>query len=103
MLKNVSGTTQTDSSITITVELSSGFLIKYNSSGIAHWVTFIDGTGADFGIYVTLDSSNNIYLSGLYTSTSAVTIKNVSGITQVNSSVTLQIASSTSTYLVKYI
>jgi hypothetical protein len=102
-LKNVSGNTQTNSSITLPLTTSvSVFLVKYDSSGLAQWATYLDGTAADVGYSLAIDSSNNLYMSGVYTSSSAVTLKNVSGNTQTNSSITLPSTSSNAVFLVKY-
>ena len=45
-----------------------GFVVKYNSSGVAQWGRWLDGTSVDVGYSITSDSNGNIYVTG-YTST----------------------------------
>ena len=40
------------------------FLVKYNSSGIKQWTKQLGTSSDDFGIGVTTDSSDNIYVTG---------------------------------------
>ena len=104
-VKNVSGNTQTDSSITLPITTGGSvatILIKYNSSGTALWATYLDGTSTDTGYALAIDSSDNIYITGVYNSTANVTIKNVSDNTQTNTSITLPITLSTAAFLIKY-
>jgi hypothetical protein len=102
-LQDVSGTTQKASTILLpTAPSASAFLVKYNTSGVAQWATCIDGTGSDIGYGIAIDSTNNIYITGQYISTTLVTLKNVNGTGQVNSSITLPISSSSACFLVKY-
>jgi hypothetical protein len=96
-LKNANGT---NSSVVLPIAISSaGFLVKYDSSGTVVFGTTIDETSTDIGYGVTTDSLNNVYITGQYTSSSAVTLKNANG---TNSSVVLPIASSTACFLIKY-
>lgn len=53
--------------------LSEMFIVKYNSSLIAQWSTRIGGTGEEEGSSVAVDSSQNVYVTGYYTS-SAITL-----------------------------
>jgi copper(I)-binding protein len=55
-----------------------GFLIKYDSSGVAQWATQIAGSGSDIGYGVSVDGSGNVYVTGQYAS-SPVTIFNNGG------------------------
>ena len=101
ILKNASGISQVNSDITLPSSLlNAAFIVKYNSSGVAQWATSIDGTGNDIGNSITLDSDNNIYVTGGYNSTSTITLKNASGISQVNSDITLPAANAA--FIVKY-
>jgi uncharacterized delta-60 repeat protein len=60
----VTGTTES------TGDGSSDFLIvKYNSSGVIQWQRTLGGTGDEFGWSVAIDSSDNVYLTGLTEST----------------------------------
>jgi hypothetical protein len=54
------------------------FIVKYNSSGIGQWATRIAGTADDTGNSITVDSNNNIIVTGYYSS-SPVTIYNTPG------------------------
>ena len=40
------------------------FLVKYNSSGTKQWTQQFGSTSPDYGYGVTVDSSNNIYVTG---------------------------------------
>ena len=51
------------------------FIVKYDTSGLAQWATTIAGTGSDQGYSIATDSTG-VYLTGFYTSTSAVTLNN---------------------------
>jgi hypothetical protein len=61
-------------------------LIKYNSSGIAQWYSRCAGTGADSAWSVSVDSSDNVILTGLYTGLVTITNSNASTYTTFNSS-----------------
>ena len=54
------------------------FVVKYNSSGVGVWATRIAGTADDTGNSITVDSNNNIIVTGYYNS-SPVTIYNTPG------------------------
>jgi hypothetical protein len=83
-----------NNSITLPItSFGAAFLVKYDANGLAQWATKIDGTGNDNGNYVTTDSIGNVYISGSYTSTSAVSL---------NNSITLPLVSSSAAFLVKY-
>jgi hypothetical protein len=112
-LKSANGNTQVNSLITLPATLPStasfsvaAFLIKYNSSGQVQWATCIDGNSTSYesGTGITLDSSNNIYISGVHQSFSTITLKSASGNSQIDSSVTLPpIAGGfTASFLIKY-
>ena len=40
------------------------FLVKYNSSGTKQWTIQLGSSSVDCGIGVTVDSSDNIYVTG---------------------------------------
>ena len=40
------------------------FLVKYNSSGVKQWTKQFGTSGSDFGYGVTVDSSDNLYVTG---------------------------------------
>ncbi len=54
------------------------FVVKYNTSGVCQWASFLDGASADQGRDITVDVSGNIYISGS-TSTSGFQITTASG------------------------
>jgi hypothetical protein len=103
-LKSASGTTQADSTVTLPISTAAaGYLIKYDSSGAVQWATIVDGSGNDLSLALDIDSDNNIYTTGNYFSSTLITLKNVSGNTQVNSLYTLPISSGApSCFIVKY-
>jgi hypothetical protein len=105
-LQDASGNGQAASSITIpsaTGEVSNVFLVKYNSNGITQWATYIAGNLTDQGFSIFIDSSNRIYITGLYVSTSTVILKDASGNGQINSSFTMPSTFSfASLYIVEY-
>ena len=39
-------------------------LVKYNSSGVKQWAKQLGSSGHDYGQGVTVDSFNNIYVTG---------------------------------------
>ena len=41
------------------------FLMKYNSSGTKQWIKQLGNSAADIGMGVTVDSSDNIYVTGI--------------------------------------
>ena len=40
------------------------FLVKYNSSGTKQWTQQLGTSADDYGLGVTVDSSDNIYVAG---------------------------------------
>jgi sugar lactone lactonase YvrE len=73
-----------------------GFIVKYNSAGIAQWATRIDGTGDDVGFGIATDATGNVYVTGRYTGT--VTVFNAGG----TSFGTLANSGSFAAFVVKY-
>lgn len=106
-LKDVSGNTQKESLIQLPpttinlVNTSATYLFKYDSAGIAKWANYINGTQTDErGQIVTVDNSNNIYLGGFYSSYINGNLNDVSGNTQISSSVSL--SKGAGSFLAKY-
>lgn len=52
--------------------MEDGFLIKFNSSGVRQWGTYVGGAGSDRAMGVVFGSYNRIYLAGSTTSTSSM-------------------------------
>jgi hypothetical protein len=54
----------------ITIRATSGssaaYVVEYDSNGIAQWAGSVDGTSQEQGFGVATDSSQNVYLGGLY-------------------------------------
>jgi ferritin-like protein len=72
------------------------FIAKYDAAGIGIWATRISSTGSDGVVNLLLDSTNNVYISGYYTTN--VTLYNSSG----TSFATLTNAGSEDTFIAKY-
>ena len=76
------------------------FIIKYNSSGVGQWATRIAGAGNDYGLDVTVDSGDNIIVTGAYSS-NPVTIYDAPG-TSSSLPALSNSGSSTNVFIVKY-
>ena len=82
---------------------TAAFVLKYNSSGTLLGSMILDGTGADVGRAITIDSSVNMYVTGQYTSTTTVQINNLAlNSTPQSSGYTLPAASATAAFVLKY-
>jgi hypothetical protein len=105
-LQNVSGSGQTPSSITLPASTIDGqasqaaILLKYDSNGQAQWANYINGTHSDWGRSLCIDSNDNVYMSGSYTSFSNVTLNDVNNNAQSASSITLP--AGRHAFLIKY-
>jgi hypothetical protein len=77
-----------------------GFVVKYNSNGTILWASKISGTLDDRGSDLSIDSLNNIYVTGYYASNS-ITINRVTG---PSSTITLTNSGSATlnTFIIKY-
>ena len=73
------------------------FIVKYNTSGVVQWTARIADIGDDRGYGISTDGSNNVYVTGFYTS-NPVTIFNANG----TSFGTLANAGLTDAFIVKY-
>jgi hypothetical protein len=73
------------------------YIVKYNTSGTAQWATRIGGSSGETGYSISVDSSGNSYVTGVYNS-SPVTIYNSDGSTYG----TLTNDGSNDSFIVKY-
>jgi hypothetical protein len=102
-LQDASGNGQVASAVTLPITtLTAAFLVKYDASGIVQWATFLDGDDNDTAFSVVTDSTNNVYITGRYSSTVDVTLQDASGNGQTASAVTLPISNNNAVFLVKY-
>ncbi|MEX2588575.1 MAG: SBBP repeat-containing protein [Chitinophagales bacterium] len=51
---------------------SDAFLVKFNTNGVRQWGTYYGGSNLDVGRSVTISSNNNVYLTGMTSSTSDI-------------------------------
>ena len=65
-----------------------GFVAKYNTNGIAQWITKIAGTNYDSSNGISIDSDSNVIVTGGYNSSPVTIYKYVSGCTPGTSMVT---------------
>jgi hypothetical protein len=105
-LRNVFGTGTTASTITLplTGGTTSGYIIKYNSSGITQWATYF-GYSHTYYLSDIYCYSNSLYIVGGMTSTTPITLQDASGNGQVNSPASNSLDSSSNTnmaVLLKY-
>lgn len=109
-VRDVSGTTQTNSLITLRNPTGTNngavFIIKYNADGKALWATCCDQaiTGEDLAFKVKIDSLNNVYVCGLTNANGTFSIFDASGTTQTPSAINIPIPATTgqAAFLVKY-
>jgi hypothetical protein len=77
--------------------INDAFLVKYNTSGIVQWVTRLASSGEDAAYGISLDSSGNVYVTGMYSTTFTAYNSDTSQFTT-----TLTSLGSTDAFLVKY-
>jgi hypothetical protein len=73
------------------------YLIKYNDNGDVLWVNNVGGGSDDFSKKIIIDSSNNIYVTGIYNSSQLI----IHDTTVVDGSIT-NYGINYNTYLIKY-
>jgi hypothetical protein len=105
-IKNADGFGQSNSPITGLPSTGGpmnrgAFLIKYDSNGQAQWRTYFNTIGtANIGYSITMDSLNNLYMTGVYQSTgSPIPVWNADGTTTMD----LPGLSSRDMFLIRYI
>lgn len=74
------------------------FLTKYDPDGMALWAATIDGTSTDTSECVAVDSEGNIYITGMYNSSSTVSVISSNGATNH----TLRLTTNEAMYTVKF-
>lgn len=75
------------------------FIVKYNPSGTAQWATYITGSGgSQIGNSIATDTSENVYVTGV-SSSSPISVYNANGLI---SSVSISNDGSNEAYIVKY-
>jgi alpha-tubulin suppressor-like RCC1 family protein len=98
-LNNLNGTASSYTLPATSGVHTGAYTIKYNSSGVITGLSTFDSAFNDIPAFVNTDASNNVYVSGLYNSTSSATIKNFDGTT---SAFSIPASSSQAAFLVKY-
>lgn len=95
-VQNKNGFTQTPSPIELppTNGVFYGFMIQYNADGIAQWALPFPTTGSIGPNSISVDSNNNLYLTGSY-ATAGITLQNAAGNGYTPSAVTLPAPTST--------
>lgn len=98
VVRNLNGS---NSSISLPIATSGdAYVIKFDNTGTCTAGTsIVAGTGSDSANCITVDSSNNIYVGGAYSSSATVTVKNLGG---TNSSIILPITLSSDSYVLRY-
>ena len=94
--------TPTSSGRTLPIStVGSMFVLRYNSAGTLVSYTYLSGTGSVIGNAIAVDSSLTVYVTGQYTSGSAVTI-NTMTLTPTSSGKTLPISTSGDMFAIAY-
>jgi hypothetical protein len=75
------------------------FVLKYNSSGSLVSYTYVRGTGTDTGRNITVDSDQNVYITGEYFATTNI---NTMSLTPSPTGYTLPAGSGTNMFVLKY-
>ena len=75
------------------------FVLKYNSSGSLVSYTYVRGTGTDIGRNITVDSDQNVYITGEYVATTDI---NTMSLTPSPTGYTLPAGSGTNMFVLKY-
>jgi len=113
-LKNIDVNMTSQTMYSLPVTIGASYVIKYNSSGIVSGMSLIDGPYQSYGRLLAMDYgyedfngssvssdlSGNVYVSGTYTSSTELLIKNMDGST--NLLFPLPIAATNAGFLVKY-
>jgi hypothetical protein len=81
---------------------SDTYIVKYNTDGSCVWTTTISGTGSEVPTNILVDKTNNIYISGTYTSSKLNVYSYNYGSNSLTLSDTVDCCGNTDVYLVKY-
>jgi hypothetical protein len=98
-----------DSAVSLPISSNGyAYLIKYTSSGLVQWATYVNGTNITVGFNICFDSNNNIFLAGSYRSSSAFNLYKANGTvspSQLQTSYTLKQSAASfiqASFLIKY-
>ena len=100
---NTFGTAPTSSGMSLPAAPTSNdvFVIKWNAAGTVAGYSTIQGTGTDIGFGIAINSSQHVYVTGQYDSTTAVTI-NTFGTAPTSSGISLPVSSGFDMFLIKW-
>ena len=74
------------------------FIAKYSDTGYVNWATRIAGSQSDIGSSIVTDTSNNIYVTGVYYSSNGITLYHTNGVGHT----TLNNSGSSNIFIAKY-
>lgn len=69
---NADGTLSVSSNFSTNSVNGNAFLVKYSPSGVAQWISALSAVGNDDSRGIAIDSSNNVYIAGMYTTSALV-------------------------------
>lgn len=78
------------------------FLVKFDSSGICIWRTYINGANTDVGYSVAVDKDDNVYLAGTYNASAILYNASTTTTAPAAAAITLPTITGNAAFLVKY-